>query len=291
MATYNPAVLDNSAAIKAQGISDGIDTFTKLFLSGMQMRRQDAQQEKDNAFRDRQLSIQEQRYGMDQMMDLERLGLEKSKFAEQKNKFDLGVKDEADFTASGWDMLKQQYPDLIPPELDDKFASGSLGAKRQLLIQAQAMASRKEATTINAVPVGKGTAYMNNKGATLRVEDPPEQKPAPGLHSLGKGYGVQIGPDGEPLSPSYLVPIQGGLEGDLPQNPGAADPSLLTPFPGAPQIDTAKLWDKPAKESTRRPVLRFDEGAGRFLPFDPETGAPLDPGTGAATDPYAEFFK
>lgn len=286
MASYNPAVTDNSGQILGAGISAGIDNFTKLFLSGMQMRRQDQQQTADNSFRDRQLDLQEKRAGTDRMIDLKRLGLEKEKFGDQKKKFDLGVKDEADFTASGWDVLKQQYPDLIPPELDDKFAGGSLGSKRQLLIQAQAMASRKDATTINAVPVGRSTAYMNNKGATLSVEKPEGPAPQPGFVEMGGGLGVFVGPDGDPVPPSQIVRrgAGGGGPTDMPE-----DMLPFNPTPGAPQF--SPLFPEPPPKNVRKPVLRFDEDAGRYLPYDPDTGAPLDAGTGAATDPYAEFFK
>ena len=163
MAAYSPRtdLLTPSVAPDTQGygpgLTSGMNNFSRLMEMGITNQRQD---DRDQLAYERKTGVVDRSEG-------------------RADKKDLMTKSEqSDFAAGAWESIKMRMPGIISPELNERFSSGSLGAKQGLLLQAQAAY----------------TAAMKSEEA--RIEDERSQKtfvtelPGTGRTIFGRGRSV-----------------------------------------------------------------------------------------------------
>ena len=136
---------------------------------------------------------------------------------------DLASKSErADFAEGAWQQMAQQAPDLITPELTEKFKSSGLGAKEGMLNAAQAsykkwLEAHQDQDTggpLSAVPIPNekgeitGHAIMNGEGKVYgwKPAAPPAMAPPEGMVPKratvgGVTYEAPSGPPSSARSP------------------------------------------------------------------------------------------
>lgn len=121
---------------------------------------------------------------------------------------------------SGWELLSQQAPDLLGGEIDEKFRTGSLGAKQGLFTQALAALQRQDQQQRQEQDYGLRRRGMElQEGAFLREGEP--KLPVP--------YEV---PEGMPGAGSNILVNPGtGSVVDLPQPPDTSG-AMVAELPG-----------------------------------------------------------
>lgn len=266
---YSPRtdLLTPSVAPETQGygpgLSAGVSNFANLVSQGLTAKRQDARDEK---IWEQTLIRDKANYDHDYTMLNRR--------EQQREQKELtGKQEEADFASGAWETIRQQMPEIITPEMNDKFVSGSLGTKRGLLVQGQAAFTRalaerqneqeraaKQQAATSYGPIA-GTNYVGNAlGSALPLAT---TKPQAGFQDLGNGTGAVYGPDGKPMNPAYL----------LKQGPAGMEPALPRQTP-APRTPAPVMIDgKPH---------RMNQQTGAYEPV------PIQSGTG---NPNAALFQ
>lgn len=240
------------------GIAAGMSSFTSLVSQGLVAQRQDKREAK---LWDQTLQRDQMGYDNKASLMSQRTGASESK--------ELATKaEEADFAAGAWDAIKQRMPEVITPEMDEKFVSGSLGTKRGLLVQSQAaltaaMKSQMEEDERKAkakaaqswAPAPSTDAYQINELGNM--VPPIRTKPAAGFNDMGNGVGAVYGPDGKPMNPAYL----------LKQGPAGMEPAMPKPPPPL-RIPPDRMIDKKPYR------INMETGAYEPIPVQSGTGNP-----------------
>lgn len=256
MAAYSPRtdLLTPSVAPDTEGygpgLTSGMNNFSRLMEMGITNQRQD---DRDQLAYERKTGMVDRSEGRADQKDL------------------MSKSEQSDFAAGAWESIKMRMPGIISPELNDRFMSGSLGAKQGLVLQAQAAY----------------TAAMKSEEA--RIEDERSQKtfvtelPGTGRTIYGRGRSVMgsvdafnnYGPAGQGYAPDQ--PYSGMY--DAPPvilNPGPTNPNYFRDLPYAP---------RPIRES----ALGLDTTA-TGLPGAAPTAAPTPaPSRGASS--AADYFN
>ena len=123
MAAYSPRtdLLTPSVAPDTQGygpgLTSGMNNFSRLMEMGITNQRQD---DRDQLAYERKTGMVDRSEGRADKKDL------------------MSKAEQSEFAAGAWEAIKMQMPDIISPELNDKFMSGGLGIKQGLVLQTQA---------------------------------------------------------------------------------------------------------------------------------------------------------
>ena len=142
---YNPRtdLLTPSVGPDTQGIGPGItagmNNFASLVSQGLSLRNSNQQAALSRDFSAMQ---DDKRMAAQSAQDDKRFSLMQQRENRMDQKELVTKQEEADFASAAWSSIKQQVPEIITPDLDEKFASGSLGTKRGLLTQTQAAMAR-----------------------------------------------------------------------------------------------------------------------------------------------------
>ncbi len=220
------------------GIAAGMSSFSSLVSQGLTAQRQD---QRDTKLWDQALQRDEANYANKASLMGQRTGM-----AQQK---ELATKaEEADFAAGAWDAIKQRMPEVITPEMDEKFVSGSLGTKRGLLVQSQAAL----------------TAAMKSELAKQQDEQDrqvfADQVPGTGKIVYGRGRNVMgsvdawqnQGPAGSPPAPgASMWEGQAPTFDEVPENP-----SYFQQMPGRPVKPSAQPALAPNPATPAAPAQR-----------------------------------
>jgi hypothetical protein len=217
MAAYSPRtdLLTPSVAPDTQGygpgLTAGMNNFSRLMEMGITNQRQD---DRDQLAYERKTGMVDRSEGRADKKDL------------------MSKSEQSDFAAGAWESIKMQMPDIISPDLNEKFSGGSLGAKQGLLLQAQArlaaaMKSEMEAKerAAKAAAASQWTKVPNTNYMTNGLSQT--------LPIGWTGYGAAA--EGSTPAKPY-----GGMFDGHPINlePGPTGPNYFTNLPYAPRSIT-----------------------------------------------------
>lgn len=208
MPTYNPAVADNSGAILAGGIQQGLNNAFQGFL---QMRREQ-----------------------------------------------ISTRDEHDYMTAAWEAMKQQNPEMIDPALDEKFVTGSVGTKRGILTQTQALMGQLLDEAQQARKMQQAMQmeqFRNDLGKGLTPTTLPDGAT---IYQNGRGTVVHQTPPAEPPLPEFNPKMISTPAGDM-----IIDPETRRP------IDPRYLMQEPATDAGLLPPVTMSrlEGSNYGMAF------------------------
>ena len=264
MAAYSPRtdLLTPTVAPDTQGygpgIAAGMSSFTSLVSQGIANKRQD---QRDAKLWDQQLTRDKANYDHDYTMLDKRTAITDKKELASKQ-------EESEFAAGAWEAIKAKMPDVITPDLNNKFYQGNDKTKNGLLVQSQAvftaaMRSQLEADEREAkakaaqtwAPAPSTDAYQIN--GLGNMVPPIRTKPPSGFNDMGNGVGAVYGPDGKPMNPAYL----------LKQGPAGMEPAMPKPPPPL-RIPPDRMIDKKPYR------INMQTGAYEPIPVQSGTGNP-----------------
>jgi len=263
------------------GITAGMNNFSSLVTQGLANKRQD---QRDQKLWDQTLIRDKANFDHDySMMDRKDTLMDKR---EATSKQDL-----SEFSMGIWEAMKSQKPDLISPEVNDKFYGANANTRNALALTKQkeladAMKSQMEADRRTAQAKAANnwnqTPNPNNMINDLGSMTSSKTQGQAGFQDIGNGVTAAFGPDGRPINPAYLL-----------QGPTNSSTNLWDSNQQGLPPDFKPLIPPKSKETDKTKLVPRQNSNGGVTWYDPYTGQPVagadmpPPPTAAAPDPGA----